>query len=551
MKLVLELLKYSKIAKGNDILNFLTKIPNIPFENVLAHKFREATFPNRHMTVLWYSQGSQILLIGVEHHIKDRDYLADEEPFNEQPPFYFSECDHYTSPIYQLELLREKVTKLLKPQGLLGSAIWIVYVTNNHIINKEEMQDDVWLPRRVIVFDDAQDLTPDFCVESIPEMQHGMDVFQYAYDNTDWEYFEFPQMNDEIEEEIEKETEEDTDVNLDTSPKESRQLFNFDPDDFDLNWTPGNKLPFSKENDPVYVPKMEDGLRAEVHPRIENPEEVFKGLVGCQEIKEQIRQLTTLHRYNQKMQEYNPDAQVHDIFLHAIFHGSPGTGKTTLCQLYASLLYKAGALTHGHVVVATRSTFLGTNFGDEEKAVHAVLEAAKGGVLMIDEAYQLNPPHPNDPGKNVLQLMMPVLADEHTRDMAIVLCGYSEPMEKLLNLNEGLASRFPNRFKFPDFTISQLLEISKLRIKKFNYHFTPKAWKLYKEVVSNAYLNRDKKTWGNAREVSNILEKIYIHHANRYMRAPNPKKMFVITVADIKPVEKGITPNKKHCIGFR
>lgn len=548
MKLVPEFLRLSRTTKGHDILNFLTKMPTIPYENVLARKFREVTLPNRHMTVLWYSQGSQIILVGLEHHKKDRDYLADEEPFDDKPPLYFSESDHYISPIYQLEQLREEVSKLIKSQHMLSYAIWIVYVTNNHIINKEDMQDDVWLPRRVIVFDDVQNLTPKFCVESIPEMQFGVSTFQYANENTHWEDIELQKMNEEKEEEAEK---VEIDANTGISPEEARHLFDFEPDDFDLNWDAGNQITSSEKKEVANVPKLEEGLRAEVRPCLENPEEVLKGLVGCQEIKEQIRQLTTLHRYNLKMCDYNPNAKVHDIALHAIFHGSPGTGKTTLCQLYASLLYKAGALTNGHVVVATRSTFLGNNFGDEERAVHAVLNTAKGGVLMIDEAYQLNPPHPNDPGKNVLQLMMPVLADENMRDIAIVLCGYSEPMEKLLNLNEGLASRFPNRFKFPDFTVSQLLEISKLRIKKFNYHFTPKAWKLYKEVLTKAYMNRDKKTWGNAREVTNLLERIYIHHADRCMHAPDPKKMFAITVADIKPVEKDLTPNKKHCIGFR
>ena len=72
---------------------------------------------------------------------------------------------------------------------------------------------------------------------------------------------------------------------------------------------------------------------------------------------------------------------------------------------------------------------------------------------MIDEAYLLNSSHPHDPGKNVIQLMMNILADETQRDIAIVLCGYKEPMKKLLDLNPGLQSRLPNRFEFNDFTM--------------------------------------------------------------------------------------------------
>ena len=109
-------------------------------------------------------------------------------------------------------------------------------------------------------------------------------------------------------------------------------------------------------------------------------------------------------------------------------------------------------------MVCNRSTFLGSNWGDEERAVRQVLEMAKGGVLMIDEAYLLNSSHPNDPGKLILPMLMDILANEQQRDIAIVLCGYKEPLQQLLELNAGLASRFPNRFEFTDFFHAQSMD---------------------------------------------------------------------------------------------
>lgn len=382
MTLVSEILRLSKMTYGTDIIDYLTQLPTLPFDGALARKFREVTLHSRHITIMWYSQGTQIVLVGMEYHNKKKDYLADEEPFFDEAPSYFSESDHYVSPIYRLKQLREEVSQILKSQRLLHSAIWIVYITNNTLINREDLEDDVWLPERVIVFDNVKRLSPDVCAESLPFVTEGLDVFEYANEHTEWKEMEITQKED---------TEESDQVSEESfEPEKAHQLFNFDPDDFDLSdWDSENKEPFSEKKESPYLPTMEDGLRAEVHPRLQNPKEVLNGLVGCQDIREQIRQLTNLHRYNQKIREFNPDAQVHDLALHAIFHGSPGTGKTTLCRLYASLLYEAGVLTQGHVVVATRSTFIGNNFGDEEKAVHAVLKAASGGVLMIDEAYQL------------------------------------------------------------------------------------------------------------------------------------------------------------------
>ena len=277
-----------------------------------------------------------------------------------------------------------------------------------------------------------------------------------------------------------------------------------------------------------------------------------KSQLRKERIKKQIQQLTILTEYNKQLLKDNPNAKTHQVSLHAIFQGAPGTGKTTLCKIYSSLLYKAGVLSHGHVVVATRSTFMGTQWGSEETILHAVLNAASGGVLMVDEAYQLGGSgHPHDPCRNVLPMMMPMLADEHSRDIAVVLCGYKEPMAKLLELNQGLTSRFTKRFDFPDFTIAQLLEISKRKIADFKYRFTPKAWKLYGDLVTQAYEKRDPKTWGNARFVANLLEAIYIQHAQRCFKMEDSHQLHTITVADIKPVHLKGNEEKKRIIGFR
>ena len=178
-----------------------------------------------------------------------------------------------------------------------------------------------------------------------------------------------------------------------------------------------------------------------------------------------------------------------------------------------------------------------------------VLEKARGGVLMIDEAYTLNGKHENDPGRIVIQLLLNILADESQRDIAIVLCGYKEPMEALLNANPGLQSRFPNKFVFPDFTIDELLDITLRRVREYEYEFTPQAWIQYKKIVSKAYNQRESETWGNARFVANQLERIYIQHASRCVQQQPKEKseLLLLTPEDIVPIE---IPRPKTKIGF-
>ncbi len=290
-------------------------------------------------------------------------------------------------------------------------------------------------------------------------------------------------------------------------------------------------------------------MKVEILKPSKNPQEELNKLVGCEELKQRMEELVALTQFNKKMRRAYPDKKRHQISLHSIFYGRPGTGKTTVCRIFGGLLKKAGILRLGHVVVCDRGTFIGTLWGDEERSVTSVLEKAKDGVLMIDEAYTLYGENEKDPGRNVLQQMMTTLADESKRNMAVVLCGYKEPMQKMLDSNPGLESRFPNKFEFKDFTLNQLLEITQLRVKEYGYSFSKAGWARYKEVLMMAYKTRDEEKWGNARFVANQLERIYLQHAVRCMKQNVSKRsMLILTEEDIVPIP--VARSERRRVGF-
>ena len=290
-------------------------------------------------------------------------------------------------------------------------------------------------------------------------------------------------------------------------------------------------------------------VKVEILRPIDNPQEELQKLVGCGNIKKRIDELVALTSYNRMLHEQFPELKQHLVSLHSLFLGNPGTGKTTVCKIFGSLLHKAGALSKGHVVVCDRGTFIGTLWGDEERSIKQVVQMAQGGVLMIDEAYLLNGKHEGDPGKLIIQLLMNLLADENQRDIAVILCGYKEPMNELLETNPGLQSRFPNRFEFDDFNVDELLEITCRRIEEYSYRFSGEAWEKYTDMVSLAFKLRDVTTWGNARFIANQLERIYIQHATRCVKQPpkNHNDLLLITPEDIVPIEM---PRRKNRIGF-
>ena len=191
-----------------------------------------------------------------------------------------------------------------------------------------------------------------------------------------------------------------------------------------------------------------------------------------------------------------------------------------------------------------RSTFIGTLWGDEERAMRQVLEMAKGGVLMVDEAYLLNGRNDNDPGKLVIQLLMNILADETQRDLAIVLCGYKDKLDKMIDQNPGLYSRFVNRFEFKDYTLDELTEIGIRYLKTFGHTFSTDGLACFREELAAAMSGSNTKTWANARSVKNMIEHTYIRRAMRYAKEGHFKREII--AEDISTI-----PTDNRCkIGF-
>ena len=116
--------------------------------------------------------------------------------------------------------------------------------------------------------------------------------------------------------------------------------------------------------------------------------------------------------------------------------------------------------------------------------------------------------------------------------------------------SSATSSRFPNRFEFEDFSIDELMQITRRRLAEYGYHFTRAGLQKYRTILTEAYRVRNPKDWGNARFVANLLEHIYLLHAKRCMKSKTPhglKSFFSITPADIQPID---VPKEKKHIGF-
>lgn len=503
----------------------------------------------------------------------NREEIADEgDPYDVDMPEYYSYKGSRTSPVCQLsDAMKEmdrRAINIFPPIEIHG-----VLLSESNILNAQDMKDK-WSAMNITVIDglktlrhreiatnksysesastilrailDEEAYTRNFKLE-VPDFSYLLDEKQAVGDEAK-EDDEFEKL---LKRFIDNGYEKVEEGNLPFEESDSSDIYD-DDDEVNIEAFPEgsvHKIEDLSFPDGTIEQNDKISVKVEVLRPIANPREELDKLIGCADIKRRIDELVALTGYNKLMSKLFPNSKRHDVSLHSVFLGRPGTGKTTVCKIFGSLLRQAGALSKGHVVVCDRGTFIGTLWGDEERSMRQVLEMAQGGVLMIDEAYLLNGKHENDPGKLVVQLMMNILADETQRDIAIVLCGYKEPMEKLLESNPGLHSRFPNKFEFSDFSIDELLEITRRRVKEYEYEFTPEAWDKYRLLLARAYAQRDPNTWGNARFIANQLERIYIQHAMRCVRQrPTDKRLLrLLTPEDILPIE---VPKEKRRIGF-
>ncbi len=229
-------------------------------------------------------------------------------------------------------------------------------------------------------------------------------------------------------------------------------------------------------------------------------------LTGLRSVKEKLTVYERVVRFNKMRSERGLPSTASP--LHAMFLGSPGTGKTTVAKMMGVMLHRAGVLSKGHVVVRERATLLGQNYNSEAEKTLDAIEKAQGGILFIDEAYQLyQPSDPRDPGKFVIETLLTALADDSNRDWMLVLAGYSDQMKRMFDMNPGFKSRIPdsNIYVFDDFTESELMEIAEKYLERNNYVLSDDARLALSRRLSADYVRRDK-TFGNARHVINMIQ---------------------------------------------
>ena len=256
-----------------------------------------------------------------------------------------------------------------------------------------------------------------------------------------------------------------------------------------------------------YLYEFAGGKQEESSQRIQELLDQLEGLIGLESVKTYVNSLVKQVQADQKLAQAGHLVQENPTH-HMLFLGNPGTGKTTVAQIVAQLFSALGILEKPTVKTATRRDMVGRYIGHTEAQTGRILDEAMGGVLFVDEAYQLATARSeNDFGAQAIETLLTALENQRSSFVAI-FAGYTEPMEEFLDQNPGLRSRIPHRIVFPDYTPDEIATITAAMLRK-NWVFNEQ---LLRDIVTDLYEHEEPDNRSNARWARNLSESIQAAH---------------------------------------
>ena len=294
----------------------------------------------------------------------------------------------------------------------------------------------------------------------------------------------------------------------------------------------------AQNTEQVEKTKKEDTNRQDTvivnEPLEGDPYKELDELIGLGSVKKEVRSLANFVRL-QKQREAQ-GLKTAKVSYHLVFYGSPGTGKTTVARIVGRIYKDLGVLKIGHTVETDRAGLVGEYVGKTGPKTDAVIMQALDGVLFIDEAYSLVPKDGggSDYGQEAISTILKRMEDYRDR-LVVIVAGYKDEMQRFIDSNPGLQSRFNRYIDFPDYTGQELTEIFKMYMKKNQYTLNDSA-EAYLRTRFDVIVEKKDRNFGNARFARNVFEKSIQAQANRLAGQTNLSKdqLTEIVISDLR-----------------
>lgn len=233
----------------------------------------------------------------------------------------------------------------------------------------------------------------------------------------------------------------------------------------------------------------------------------IEDLIGLEEVKREIEKFRNFLIFNRKIEQKLENKNMN---MNMLFLGNPGTGKTTVANIMANILYELGYIKKNKFVDVTAKDLVAEYVGQTAIKTSKIIESALDGVLFIDEAYSIVSGNRRASfGEESIATLVEAM-EKYKNRLVVIFAGYTLEMKEFLNSNPGIASRIGYTFEFSNYTTEELIQIVDNYAKSKGFVIEEEAKKRIVEIID---VNKNSRNFGNARFMINLFEKLVMVHA--------------------------------------
>jgi len=279
---------------------------------------------------------------------------------------------------------------------------------------------------------------------------------------------------------------------------------------------------------------------------IEESLKKLKDLIGLDSVKFEVEQSIDEIKYQKLLAKQGENPII--MSRHMVFTGNPGTGKTTIARILSEIYKHLGVLSKGHMIETDRAGLVAGYLGQTAIKTDEIVTSALGGILFIDEAYALSPEDRDMFGQEAIDTLLKRMEDNRD-DLIVIVAGYPSEMERFINSNPGLQSRFTKYIHFDDYDANELREIYELLLKSSGHTMCGDSANYLQEIFEEMDKIRGDK-FGNGRTVRNLYERTIRNVASRVIKTM-PSNIQLVLPEDVSMNDVNLVLRKNQMIPIR
>ena len=189
-----------------------------------------------------------------------------------------------------------------------------------------------------------------------------------------------------------------------------------------------------------------------------------------------------------------------------------------------------GFLAAPEFIECSASDLVGQYVGQTGPKTKKIFEKALGKVLFIDEAYRLA--EGNFAQESMDEIVALLTNKNFMGKMMVILAGYDQDINRLMNVNTGLSSRFPETINFQNMSVDGCLQLLEKELAKDKVIFpalrnaTGQTYDVLGQLVTEL---SELSSWGNGRDIKTLAGQM-VQEAFKKSDAANTQAE--LTIAD-------------------